>query len=59
MQTKKTVEQYDAEINPLMRELDIMRKAGQTGDEYSKLLAKLLKLTRERLEAAGLKVVTV
>lgn len=57
MKTKKTVEEYDAEINPLMRELDMMRKRDETGDEYGKLLAKLSKLTGERLEAAGLVVV--
>jgi len=55
----KTVEQYDAEINPLMRELDMMKKRKETGDEYGKLLKKLLKLTKERLQAAGLQVVTV
>jgi len=59
MKTQKTVEQYDAEINPLMRELDMMRKRKETGDEYGKVLKKLLTLTQERLQAAGLTVVTI
>ena len=51
----KTVEQYDAEINPLMRKLDELRKAGQDGtDEYGKLLKEAGEKTQARLRAAGL-----